>query len=445
MVQLLRCDVCVCVCPLSGWTGKTTNLFTPRPRDDLARAASLGSIHNMRRKSALLLLLPASAGCCTTPLTAMSLPRLAAAISQACIPLGEWPEPEDAAAACAEAISSGFALSESLSKEEPPPQGELFFGDVPNDERLSIAEPLAHAGDSQAMQSLGLLLFGGMGGAPCDARLSAQWHAAAVAKGNVDALATLGGCVRRGVGAEQSERQGLGLIEAAASAGSPVGLVKLGVLYDEGASGLAQDSWKACQLFEQAAATGSALGLFNHGFALFHGIGTAVRDQQSISFIPASRIPPPCIARAARGICPARLLLQHSSRGATAPVFCSACLVSRFGPRQRDVERGLALWAEAIARAPDDGAEEAAFCLYDERAALSEEQRARYRPGVCLKLAAELGFEPAVAELKRRRRNRAAKAVYSQSRRAEGAERFVRNDKARAWTQKEERGEAFLE
>ena len=114
-------------------------------------------------------------------------------------------------------------------------------------------------------------------------------------------------------------------------------------------------------------------------------------------------------------------------------------------PRQRDVERGLALWAEATARAPDDGAEEAAFCLYDERSALSDEQKARYRPGNCLKLSADLGFEPAVAELKRRRRNRAAKAVYSQSRRAEGTARFVRNDKARAWTQKEERGEAFLE
>ena len=111
---------------------------------------------------------------------------------------------------------------------------------------------------------------------------------------------------------------------------------------------------------------------------------------------------------------------------------------------QRDVDRGLALWAEAAARAPDDGSEEAAYAIYDERSALSEEQKALYRPGNCLKLAADLGFERAITELKRRRRNREAKAIYSQSRRAQGTERFVRNDKARAWTQKDERGDAFL-
>ena len=325
----------------------------------------------------VVLLVPRSAS--------LVLHQLAHAIKTACSPLGEWPEPEDAARACAEVIAAPPLLSDEDA--ELPLQGEMRFGSsVSHDERFAVAEPLANLGDSQAMQSAGLLLFSGVGGAPQDLRLSAQWHAAAVAQGNVDALATLGGCVRRGVGADQLEETGLTLINAAAAAGSPVGLCKLGVLYDDGANGLPQDSWKACQLFEAAAKSGSALGLFNHGWALVYGIGTA-----------------------------------------------------------RDVERGLESWASAVALAPNDGAEEAAFCLYDERKSMSEAQVARYRPGKCLKLAAALGYEKAVRELRRRKRNRAARAVFSQQRRSPGQAKFVRNDKARAFTQKELRGEALLE
>jgi len=50
------------------------------------------------------------------------------------------------------------------------------------------------------------------------------------------ALATLGGCVRRGVGAELDEAAGLDIITACAAAGSPVGLVKLGVCHEDGAA-----------------------------------------------------------------------------------------------------------------------------------------------------------------------------------------------------------------
>ena len=119
-----------------------------------------------------------------------------------------------------------------------------------------------------------------------------------------------------------------------------MGLCKLGVLYDSGESGLPRDATRAYDLFERAAASGSALGLFNHGWALVHGVG--------------------------------------------AP---------------RDVDRGLAQWAAAARRAPDDGAEEASFFLWAERGRMDREQRARYRPDACLRLSASLGFEPAVEEL----------------------------------------------
>lgn len=228
----------------------------------------------------------------------------------------------------------------------------------------------------------GLLLYTGVGGAPRDERASAQWHAAAAAQGNVDGLATLGGCIRRGVGAEQNEAVGVRLIEAAASAGSAVGLTKLGALHDEGASGYQADSWRAAQCYERVAEQGSALGLFNHGWALVHGIGTA-----------------------------------------------------------RDVERGLEAWWAAMALAPDDGAEEAAFFLYDERSCMSDEQVARYRPGKCLRLSAALGYDKAVKELRRREQKRQLTDLLGGKDRGE---RFIRNDKARAWTAKEERGEQYL-
>jgi TPR repeat protein len=283
------------------------------------------------------------------PWTVALLPALAAAHStarvsraaiDACRGLDCWPEPEDAALACVRAIAA-LDDDDDDATWPLPPQGEFAFAaDVAFDDRFAVAEPLARAGDGAAMQTVGLLRYYGVGGAPKDDRASARWHAAAAARGNVDGLAVLGGCVRRGVGADRLEDVGVSLVEAAAAAGSPVGLCKLGVLYTDGDSGLPRDATRAYDLFDRAAASGSALGLFNHGWSLVHGVG--------------------------------------------AP---------------RDVDRGLTQWAAAARLAPDDGAEEGAFFLWAERGRMDREQRARYRPDACLRLAASLGFEPAVDEL----------------------------------------------
>ena len=104
-----------------------------------------------------------------------------------------------------------------------------------------------------------------MGGCEADARQSAYWHAAAAAQGNLDALATLGGCVRRGAGVAQDETTGVALITAAAEAGAPVGLCKLGVCYDEGTlPGRPADATLAARLFAQVRGRGRvrlAIGL----------------------------------------------------------------------------------------------------------------------------------------------------------------------------------------
>ena len=106
------------------------------------------------------------------------------------------------------------------------------------------------------------------------------------------------------------------------------------------------------------------------------------------------------------------------------------------------MERGLAAWAAAAARAPDDGAEEAAYHLFEERALFDAERREATDPVVCLKLSAALGFAPAVRQLERARQRAKSARLLEGVRRREA--RFVRNDKARAWTAAEERSERYM-
>jgi TPR repeat protein len=317
----------------------------------------------------------------------LSLGRLSVAVRDVCASLttdDEWPAPEDVGWMSSQAIAAEQRQTRAAEGAEPLAQGEFQFAEgICFDHRYEIVEPLAYEGDSRAQQTLGLLLYGGVGGAAQDAKASAEWHAAAAAQGNVDALAVLGGCLRNGVGISQNERLGLTLIEAAAAGGSPVGLVKLGGLYDEGASGVACDPWEAVQLYERAAEQGSALGHFNLGWAYVHGIGV-----------------------------------------------------------RRDVEEGLAQWAKAAALAPDDGAEEAAYHLYEERKLVALVPHLDIDPVASLQLSSSLGFDKAVRKWERREQRRAlGPEFFGKGRKGE---RFIRNDKARSFTAKELRAEEGL-
>ena len=329
----------------------------------------------------------------------LSMAQLAAAVSDAATavtPPDSWIAPEEAARAASRAARSlvsraGEAQDGGTAQDDGAApmmarQGEhSFAADVPYARRFEAVEPLAYAGDSRAQHTLGLLLYSGVGGAACDVEASAQWHAAAAAQGNIEALAVLGGCVRRGVGAAQDEEVGVALIEAAAAAGSPVGLSKLGALYEEGEGGYPEDLWQAARCFEQAAATGSALGLFNHGWALVHGKGVA-----------------------------------------------------------RDVPRGFEAWRAAAALAPDDGSEEAAYYLYEERGLLADGEWDRSQAVACLRLSASLGFDKAVRRWRARERRRKLGPDPYAIKGGKGKERFVRDEKARSWTAREERTERWL-
>ena len=179
--------------------------------------------------------------------------------------------------------------------------------DVDYTQRYAIVEPAASAGDACAQQTLALLTYAGVGGATESLRESACWHAKAAAQGHLDALATLGGCVRSGRGAERDEAAGIAIIRAMAAAGAPVGLTKLGVLHDEGLlPGEPADTRRAAELFARAAEErDNAVALFNHGWGLVHGEG--------------------------------------------------------------DVDGGFEAWRAAASLAPNDGAEEAAYHLWLEQ------------------------------------------------------------------------------
>lgn len=214
--------------------------------------------------------------------------------------------------------------------------------------------PLARGGDARAAHSLALLLYGGVGGAPlggglgggseASLRASARWHACAAALGNLDALATLGGIVRSGRGAgTQDKHLGVAIIEACAALEVPTGLNKLGVLLGDGFEEyVCRDVFASAECFEAAAGAraslgyehgeGQALGRLNLGYALFNGTGT-IRDRRA------------------------------------------AC----------------DQWRMAAAMAPHDGAEDAAYCLYEELLHSDKDEAYAF-----LELAADLGDQRAL-------------------------------------------------
>ena len=291
---------------------------------------------------------------CCTPESKRLLSRV---IVDACssLPTNEdgAPSPEVAAQSAAAAIAAIPQMDSTtvtdMMRSSMPPQGEFRSG-VPFGQRYAAAYVARQ--DGAALQTLGLLTYQGVGGATQDDRASALWHAAAARQGNLDGLAVLGGCVRNGVGAEWDEATGLALIRAAAAVGTPSGLNKLGVLHEGTLPSGDVDEELAARLFERSAAAGSALGLFYHGWALIHGVGVAM-----------------------------------------------------------DVEGGLAAYRASAKLAPDDGAEEAAFQLWEAHATMEARRTKRRRgeipPDRWLRLAAAMEHTAATEALARWEANEA--------------------------------------
>ena len=226
----------------------------------------------------------------------------------------------------------------------PGYQGEMPLpSSIPISQRFSYFEQQAQEGDPRAQHSIGLLLWNGFASSTeqiqIDPDASARWHAAAAVQGNLDALAVFGGCLRTGTGVGKYKSIALGLrcIEYAASIGNPSGVNKKGAMMEsnDDYSG-AMRLYREC--YEDESKRTNALLLFNLGYCLIHG---EVVD--------------------------------------------------------RDVEEGEKLWRDAVALAPEEGSEEAAWFLYQQYSEIGDVVKARQ----CLDIAASLGLEDAIETKKR--------------------------------------------
>lgn len=174
--------------------------------------------------------------------------------------------------------------------------------DIPYPERgeYFMNRALYH-GCPYAQQSYALLLWNGFGGVKQDAKLSAQFHAAAALQHNLDAVAVLGGCLRTGTGIKRNVALGLSLIEFSASCGNPSGVNKKAALLESN-----DDEVGAFRLYENCYENGAANALlkFNLGWCYVNGSGV-----------------------------------------------------------RKDSAKGIELWEESVDMAPDEGSEEAAYYL----------------------------------------------------------------------------------
>ena len=218
-------------------------------------------------------------------------------------------------------------------------QGEMSLpSSIPLSQRFSYFEQQSLKGDPRAQHSIGLLLWNGFTSSteqtPIDPEASARWHAAAAVQGNLDALAVFGGCLRTGTGVGKYKSIALGLrcIEYSASIGNPSGVNKKGAMMESN-----DDYFGAMRLYrecyEDESKRTNALLLFNLGYCLIHGEG-----------------------------------VDH------------------------DVDEGEKLWRDAVALAPEEGSEEAAWFLYQQYSERGDVVKARQY----LDIAADLGLEDAV-------------------------------------------------
>jgi len=150
-----------------------------------------------------------------------------------------------------------------------------------SDCRADYFKERALLGYPDAQHSYALLLHNGFGNVARDAKLSAQFHAAAAIQGHLDGCAVLGGCLRKGVGVKRNVALGIELIEYCALVGNPTGVNKKGALLESNDDGqAAYKLYKACYDSGRI----NALLLFNLGWCHMYGIGVKKDRIKAISF-----------------------------------------------------------------------------------------------------------------------------------------------------------------
>ena len=120
---------------------------------------------------------------------------------------------------------------------------------------MPVYRQLADAGDSTAMAAIGTMYEMGGEGVPKDIRQAAQWHLKAAEAGNSAAMQTIGLDYFAGEGVPKDYAKAAYWLKPAAEAGQPTAMGALGVLYGYG-QGVPKDLKQAAFWLRKAAATG---------------------------------------------------------------------------------------------------------------------------------------------------------------------------------------------
>ncbi|MEM9169737.1 MAG: tetratricopeptide repeat protein [Pseudomonadota bacterium] len=176
-----------------------------------------------------------------------------------------------AAAVLACCIASGLADAQQPASK---PQilvafEKLSAGDF--DEARRIAEPLAAAGDVNAMHMVGFLDERGLGGEK-NMKRAIEYYFKAANGGSADAQFALGELAYLGEGVSQDYARAVSWFEIAAGNGHVQAMVRLGMLYAEGL-GAKADQKKAVNYFRKAGELGDAGAQHNMGVAYLLGRG----------------------------------------------------------------------------------------------------------------------------------------------------------------------------
>ena len=133
--------------------------------------------------------------------------------------------------------------------------------------------------DHHAQHSLGLLYYSGYGGVNKNNEESIKYHLLASLQGNLDALAIIGSCLRKGnLGLNQDISLGIEMIEYSASQSSVFGLIKYANLLEMNDNH--HDNMKVLDIYEESSQIkNTALGLFNYAYILYHHDDKSIRNR----------------------------------------------------------------------------------------------------------------------------------------------------------------------
>lgn len=198
-------------------------------------------------------------------------------------------------------------------------------------ERAMYFQQEAEKGCPKAQHSLGLLYWNGFANVKVNEKKSAKFHAAAALQNHLDAIAVLGGCIRTGTGIKKDVTLGLKMIEFCALQNNPSGVNKKCRLLEDN-----DNESDAFRLYKENYELGrvNALLLFNLGWCYMNGQGV-----------------------------------------------------------HKNTEEGIKMWEKAAALAPDEGAEEASWYLYEHYKRDLPVESEKW-----ISVAADLGFEEAIQE-----------------------------------------------